>query len=448
MIYLLTISLIFMLFIIFIINKKDIASPAFIVCASFCFSSMWNVIYSYKWNLNLHTNTFWVIFGGILELVVITLFISYITDSKSKHQKYDIKVIKIEKWKKLLFLCFGLISMFLYYKWILNFMGKSWNELSDAINLYRKIKIFTNNEVTVPRLLSYSKYILISSGYFFVYILVNNFIAEKKIDVYSFFIVIVSAITTMTNGGRGGSISFILVGVADFIFLLNKRCGFKNVFNINILIKMMIFFIIFLATFKTTGTLIGRTANNKKSINAMNNFDYLAVYCGAEIKNLDTYLQEQHLNKNTIVGQQTFSELIRWLGPKLGISNSYYSLDLPYRSINEFNLGNVYTMFYPYIYDFGYEGVVWLVALMSIITQIVYEKCKKVRLKERPSLWVLIYSCLFSSLAFSFFSNQFYEQNFSRQAAINVIMWLVYIYFFCICKLVRKNGKLKIIIRR
>ena len=152
------------------------------------------------------------------------------------------------------------------------------------------------------------------------------------------------------------------------------------------------------------------------------------------------FLQEDHSKNNEIWGSQTFVSIIRWLGPKFGIENYYYQLDLPFRRINGFSLGNVYTTFYPYIYDFGYLGEICLVVLMAIIVQCVYEICKRTKLKNSPSIPILLYGYMYSSIVLSFFSNKFYENTFTRNALIVIpVSWIVYEIFFCKIVFNKKN---------
>ena len=75
MIYVLLICLCILLIASFILNKKDIISPSVTFCASFCFSTIWAAIYAKKWKLGLHSNTFFVIFGGVFEFVIISFLI-------------------------------------------------------------------------------------------------------------------------------------------------------------------------------------------------------------------------------------------------------------------------------------------------------------------------------------------------------------------------------------
>ena len=162
-------------------------------------------------------------------------------------------------------------------------------------------------------------------------------------------------------------------------------------------------------------------------------FDYLSVYLGAEVKNLDLFLQEKNnIEKNTIWGSQTFIAIIATWGKKIGFNGYHeYKLDLPFRSVNGVGLGNVYTTFYPYIYDFGYIGCIVLVAIMAILSQVCYEIIKKIRGKKNVQICVLIYGVIYSCLLLSFFSNKFFENIFSMNFIKYIVIWFLLNLVFC-----------------
>ena len=108
-----------------------------------------------------------------------------------------------------------------------------------------------------------------------------------------------------------------------------------------------------------------------------------------------------------------------------------YKLDLPFRNINGLNLGNVYTTFYPYIYDFGYIGEFLLVLIMAIISQVIYELTKNAKTNTHPLLSVLVYSNIINCLILSFFSNKFYENIISIEMIKKVIFWILLNLTFC-----------------
>ncbi len=305
-------------------------------------------------------------------------------------------------------------------------MNGSFDNISETIQKYSKIK-FSDEQVKLPKLVSLARLVTNALSYWFCYIIINNYIAQKKIDFLSILIVILGIISSVILGSRGGAINIILAMIAIYTVIKNKKNGYGKDITKKFILKILIILGVILLTFQMTGSLLGRKSNSKTAISNMNFFDYLSIYCGAQIKNLDTYLQEDNIdNENLYWGSQTFVYVIRYFGGKLNWSNSYYALTLPMRKVDGFNLGNVYTTFYPYIYDFGYIGEIILVAIMAIIAQLVYETCRSVTLKSKPKVSILVYSYIFSTIVFSFFSNKFYENIFNKQFLNMILLWYIF----------------------
>lgn len=431
MIYELIIILIVLLGFSFFLNKKDIIAPSFVFCASFVFCNMWAVAYAKTWELGLHFNTFMVIVGGVLVFIICSFIVSFFYDgirgTNYVQEEQKCQKIEIDKWKNIICLLFCAFSIVYTINSVIHAVGGSWLHFTDAINRFRHDTLFMDKTFNVSNWVSRIRIVVNAISYWYIYVIINNYIVEKKINILNVLIVISSAISSMTLGGRGGAVNIIFACVPITYTLMRKRYTFKLHIKFKTIIKLIVVGIVFLSTFQHTARLLGRSSNYDPMY-------YLAIYCGAEIKNLDLYLQEYDRTikgVDKIWGSQTFIYVIRWLGPKLGYEDIYYQLDLPFRKVRGLNLGNVYTTFYPYIYDFGYSGSIILTALMAIISQILYEKNKRVKINNKPSLYIIVYGYIFTSLVQSFFSNKFYEQNLHKTFIYSIIIWNLFNFVLC-----------------
>lgn len=88
---------------------------------------------------------------------------------------------------------------------------------------------------------------------------------------------------------------------------------------------------------------------------------------------MDTYLQGTR-HTPELWGSQVFRNIYTYLGGKYGISQYLYQLDLPFLKHNGLNTGNVYTTFYQFYYDFGYDGIVPLMAIIALYFSCAYRK--------------------------------------------------------------------------
>ena len=170
--------------------------------------------------------------------------------------------------------------------------------------------------------------------------------------------------------------------------------------------------------------------------------DNLGAYLGAEISNLDTFLESSGQHNTGIFGYMTFIRTINYLGGLLGVNSWLYPLDLPFLSSNGHWMGNVYGTYYAFIYDFGYVGVAIMVAIMRLVSQTVYEKaCEGNHGVFISVLLIIVYSYLGCNLLFCFFSNRFYENvisiNFVRFFVYAFVSLLLYLYLPQVVALVR-----------
>ena len=426
MIYQLVLFLLIITIIAYLINKKDIISPSVIFSASFLFSSIWALAFKDEWSLEtFHLNTFLVIIGGVLIFLIISSITSFFS-SKIKNNKKKIKAnpeeININSIVKILCIIISTISVLIIIRSVLHAVGYSWNHMFEGISRFDSISKFSSTNIGISKLASFLKCFLTALSYWYLYIFMHNVILSKKIDLSSLIIVIIGFFGSMTTGGRNGAINLIIALVVYLILILNKKGTPISKIPLKTKLFLLLVPTIVLLSFPKLTALVGRNVSTTGTY-------YLAVYCGAEIKNLDIYLQEYNYLIKTNKNNMTFISINNWLGPKLGYTQPY-KYDLPFRSVNGYNLGNVYTTFYAYIYDYGYVGVVTMVSLMAFIIQFVYEKAKKSNLTNKPSIWILIYGYMFSSIVLSFFSNKFYEQEFSIHFIYIIIFWLIFNKFF------------------
>lgn len=439
MIYLLCILLFVLILIEFISNNNDIITPSFLFTTSFFGATLFASIYAKRWHLGLHLNTFLVIFLGVLEFLLISYLVKKIFELNKKKETslyfWSPQYIHIDNIKLLFFLGFEIFTILYSVYTVVKLVNGSMSDFTSAVVKYRNMNMFWGERLVLPRVVSYSRIIVNAGGYWFGYILVNNFFVQKKLNFNVLFIVILSAISSYILGGRNGLINIIVGLVCSYFIISNRTKGFRKSMKFSTLIKLALLFIIVLSSFESLALLIGRSGFEGAS-----RLDYLAIYIGAPIKNLDSYLQE--FIPNTGIGNQTFINLINWIGPKLGLSGTGYYLDLPYRTVDAMTLGNVYTTFYAFIYDYGYVGVSILVMIMAVISQIMYELVKKMYKGSPMPISSLIYSYTSSLLLMSFFSNKFFEQIFNINLIQTIIVWKLFNLLFYKIKLNSKIQKI------
>ena len=315
------------------------------------------------------------------------------------------------------------------YSSIISITNGSWSNISEAIDKYDEINKFSNTKISLPKFVGISKLIINFLTYWYIYMFINNYIVNRKLDKIAILIILFGIITSMSTGGRSTATNILISIPVISLILVRKQYSLNFKLSLKTKVMIVILPVIFLTIFIESTALLGREVNGSKLY-------YLGVYCGAEIKNLDYFLNEtNNFNVTKEKNNQTFYNFISWIYPKLTDVEIDYKLDLPFVFYNNMTLGNVYTTFYAFIYDYGYAGVFFCVILMAIISQIIYENSKNKILDNVPSVWIILYGYIISALLFSFFSNRFYEQVFDRNFIYGIIFWNIFNYFFVKFKL-------------
>lgn len=435
MIYLLFFVLLILMMCSYFFSNRDVSSPSVLFSFSFVFMTFIASIYAEQLDLIEFDKVFWVVFGGVFEFCAVCWLIKFfstkfkkkttITDTSSEG---NVKEIYVNNIIKLFVLLIEMLTAFASVFYIKKLTGIS--NYSEAVEAYRYAKLFTTDSgYNFPRWLGWIELFTKAMGYWFSYVLINNYLASKKIDIIALLDVVAFNIYSLTGGGRTETINLLCAILVMYLILKNKKTRKIDKIHFTSIIKFIIIICLLLLAFKSSATIFGRNVDEY----------YILKYCGAEIKNLEVYLNNPHNNFSSMWGSQTFFSIIRTIGPKFGMKNTFYNLDIPYVMYNGINLGNVYTTFYSFIYDFGYWGEVILVLLMAIISQVLYQKSYKKFNNELQPIFLLIYGYFSGTLVLSFFSNKFYER-ISLQFIYIVIIWIFAQIFFTKKYIFNKNS--------
>lgn len=421
MVGLLLVSIILLFFISLISSKNDFISPTVTFSASFLFSVFWLFFFASEWGIELHSDTTFIVLGGMITFLLVCNFTALFLPRKKLYRYSELSVIKIDTYKKIIFLAIVIAGMVVNVYIRVKFISGSIVDIWASLTEYRTLSTFTTEELAVfPKWSGYAYQLSYAGGYWFGYVIINNYLIEKKIDKLSLGIVVFCIISSLTMGSRGGMIDYLLAFFVYYIILRRRSSVYiSKKANYKLISKVIAIFIVFLLTFRITGNMIGRE-------NSQTMMDYLSTYCGAEIANFDYFI---HRGKRTnfIWGSQTFYGFVKWIGKYFGLSSTQlnYKLDSPFRFSNGYNLGNVNTTFYAFYYDFGVKGVIILTSIMAAFSQISYVKALKNRIKKMPSLWIVLFGFIYPTLLLSFFSNKFYEKICNKSFIYAILFWIL-----------------------
>ncbi len=435
-IYLLIVLMLMILYLAYCLMNRDLVSPAVVFIAPFCAALICAAIYRTKWELNIHFNTFMVILLGCFEFAIVCIIIHLTLGKKCRRKlqcmsskyKENMQVIHAEPWKILGIILIQLLSVYVVYfdmKRSLGRYGISGN-LRTLMYYFREYRMFSDYQVGLSSIGSNLRLVSIAVTYIWIYIICNNRICKARSKHLLLMLISVSLgiVNSAMLGARGEAIQIIMAVILIFLFLQKKYNGWKAILNFKQVLLIALLFMILMFGFKTAGDLVGRSTVINYHLSAV---DELAKYLGAEIKNLDIYLENPFEN-NQIIGSQTFGTILGWIGGKLHLNWEIKAL-LPFQKVNGISLGNVYTVFYAYISDFGYWGVFFLTMIYAAIVQIVYEYAQIERKNTRISFNIILNSYILFSVAFSFFGERFFSAVLNISFIKYILIWKFMIWF-------------------
>ena len=175
----------------------------------------------------------------------------------------------------------------------------------------------------------------------------------------------------------------------------------------------------FAFTFSFLGQIVGRKGDDSASY-------MFAIYCGAELKNLDNYLQNPYYPEPVIFGQNTWAGIYSEFLP--AISKKVIKQD--FESANGFSLGNVKTAFFPMLLDVGF-AFPFFVFLEAFLLCFFIRKAKSTNFwyTGKLNLWVILVAYMYGSAFCSLFSEQFFSSFTIKWITYAIIYWSMIVYF-------------------
>lgn len=382
MLYLLMILLIILIFLSFFLLDRDILAPAVVVCAVFFVSTVGCIINSRYWQTRLSIETIAVIVGGCFIFLIVAVLCKMLNQRvygmSTGGRKIEISEITIDSKIVLVVLLINallVVSQFYFVESVAALSSTDLLTWGKKMEYYRNVVSYGNSSVRVfaPSYINLLEKITTVLAYIFLYININNFLCEsekkwwRKIRVIDVLPIVANIFFNLICSERGAILMFFLATVTIFHLLYHQKNGWCKQYSVKLIIKLVLLVIIILAVFVGLRDVVGRNYSET----ARNPIYYLCCYIGGPIHLLDDFIKNPPV-KSDILGKETFYSVIRFWGQRLGKPEWIYVSHLEFRYSNGLNVGNVYTAFRKYIYDFGYFGVVWCTALVSFVYNVLY----------------------------------------------------------------------------
>lgn len=440
MIFALIVSTLALILINYKIAGGDYFYPPVIFSFMFFISSLICAFNLKKYNITISALTVIIIISAILIFTLVGIYFRSIS-TRMKDNLDKPSAIKINTIYYIILILVQIVSIIFFVKYLYNltaaYAGAGYpnvpSDMTGMIGLYDNLTkfwpdIYNHLAVKTPFLYSLTNPLSSAGEYLCIYIAVNNYFAKDSINKFTYIIVFLAVVRILLNGSRT-PLFRIITFVLFLIFYFSFKCGKFRLGNIKFLLKIVGILVLAIVLFYFLQFIIGRKVENMTFGNSF------FTYAGAPLLNLNNSLMHQNIsffegvNNTHIFGGQVFYNLYSYLSKLLKITIDNSSILTFAYSDNGIETGNVYTMFYPIIYDFGYFGIFIFTTIEATYYCYFYNKNLFGILKNGINFSLFIYAYLFNDLVMSAFSNRFYGTVFDAPFIKMVIVaWIMTIF--------------------
>ena len=439
--------LILMTTLIFVLNVKiyrfDFMNPSVVFSGAFLVSELTCLMNVKNYEIEFHIQGILVIISGLLIFSIVSYLIHKYYNIYHEKTNLELSEIKIDdKYIYLLIILQVLtIASFIYY---LVTMTAYYNEhyayegivtsFSGMVKLYDTLtkfwtELFSKMNYPIPMIYRVLNPICYGTSMMLVYIIVNNYIVTKKIKIIHIISILLLCVHIYINGSRSPIFRILTMFIILYYILRFKSKKMTSSTKIELKKFYKSIFII-LVVFGALMVIMMFAVGREFRANSIN--EYLFTYIGAPLVNLDNYLVNNIIRAHgTLLGARTFKRIYNYIGKWIEISafKNIKDINVFAYSNNGIEIGNVYTTYYPWIYDFGYLGIL-LVIPVAIYFSYMYTRITNGYIKNKYGLSVglYLYIYLFNDLIMLVFSNRFYGTITDPAFLKNVFFGLVFYY--------------------
>lgn len=404
------------------LNKQDWMAPAVVFSAVFFFYTMVCVVEKNAYAISFMPMTVVTITAGIGAFSLIAWIIGHFDRETAVQSNWN--AIEFSNIYVILLMIAQLLSIVFFIKYLGNLAdaysavsGEPFAGLGAKIELYDTMTKFWTDTyaqlaVPIPMVYRLTNPICGAAEYLLIYIAVYNFTVNKKINPLHIVSVILMMIRIVMNGSRS-PILRIITFVICLLYVFYMRQGRQRRLDGKLLGIMAA------AAAGLCLLMLGLLFVMGRGSKGFDIFGYIFTYVGAPVVNLDTFLRNNSItlfhgvSDIPVFAPHILRGLYAYIAKVCG-TNLFSIAEINFFSFssNGIEIGNVYTMFYKIIYDFGYAGVIWWTSLMALYYSVTYGRIKSKISRHPIDFRLFIYAYLFNDLVMSAFSNRFYETIF------------------------------------
>ena len=405
------------------ISKKDMLSPQVGFIACFLPGTVYAYFWVERWELKLSSQTIWAILLGqviftIISAVMLFCYKHFVIKGHTRKRssgKYILEMDReIKRWKLMILIaiqCAAIVGTILF------FVRQYGNNLLLAFGQYRDAQRL--GMIVIPAHIRMLRRIAIATGYIQSYLFFHDIICKTNRNRYIYlFGIFLSFINGFLSGARG-EVMFYVMGMVMQYFMIHRISNTK--IRMRTVLKCTLLGVAVITMFPRMGDLVGKHLDFSLD-------EYVAIYLSAELKNLDIFIQKGMFGTD-ILNSQTMNFLVKSIAILLRKPKWIHKLDNPFNFVNGYQLGNVSTVFYAFLYDGGYWGIVFFTGIMAVISQFTYNKAKRENITNSIGFYTILYSYMWSTIVLSFFSDKFFETFFTTSIIWTLLCWIFLSWF-------------------
>lgn len=443
----------------FMITQGDYLHPSTLFCEIFAVYELICIIGQTAYQITIHAETVYVMTCGLFAFTVSGILASRKKkfdkfDNISQIQHFQLNYIYIPNYFIYALIMMQIVSQIFFVKYLKAITvawGSGGGSLGEMISLYDTMtkfwtKTFSDLNVTIPMGYRILNPITTAAAWVVLYIAVNNFMINKKVKFSHIIVVLLMCTSILLNGSRSP-----LFRVITFIIIMGYILNYKKYRyrkgNLQFFFKLIIIVLVVSGLMIVLLYLLGRAGNMS------NIWRYIFTYTGAPIVNLDNFLQNNPIKilggNTTFFGEHTFYKGYAYLAKlfNLSFTDKVQKIGGFAFSNNGIEIGNVYTTYNVFAYDFGYLGVFPLIFVIAMYYTNVYKKLLHNTYSSKTiDFQMFFYAYLFNDLIMLPFSNRFFETVLDAPfIKLIIITWIIK------CVLFEKKmvlGKYRLRIRR
>lgn len=423
---LLCLSLALLLAFGYFLFKKELATPALLFIFGMCICALNLLNFTSVWNVHLHQNTYMLVTGGCISLMLGSLLYNKKQKYTFLYKNASLKFSPIPT-KTLKLLCVFQLGINLLRIYFLNSFYGAGSLAANLVAHTMALK-YEGDVMAYPKGIGFFIGVADFVGYFYVFLLPTYLFQHKQYKSQRLWLVInftICLVTSLLTSGRTQMLHLLVTLGSFYLITLWRNKKRLNAKRISI---WALAGFLFLSGFQQLGFLIGRDNTDETA------WDVAGVYCGAQLQNLDDYINGNYRLNTRYFGETTFYVFFNEYAPMIGGPQTKLHPH-EYHLFNERKgrgLGNVDTAFQEYYIDFGFIGTFGLCFMIGYFMQFFHLKISRGKDFDTGivSVGTFLYATIIASMFMSFFSESFFNKSLNH--ILNYRYWLAYILLFYI----------------